>query len=57
MPTTKEELENFIKEYIKENLKVSVFCNGSGDGYMTVNVNMSLDGEELAVEHDGFYLN
>ena len=57
MPTTKEELENFIKEYIKDNLKVSVLCNGAGDGYMMVNVSLSLDDEEIAVEHDGFYLN
>jgi len=57
MPTTKEDLENFIKEYIKENLKIRVLCNGCGDGYMTVNVSLSIDDEEIAVEQDGFYFN
>ena len=48
----KEELKTIIGDYLKENLTVSVFCNHEGDGYMSINVGILLDGEEIANQSD-----
>lgn len=53
----KEELKTIIGDYLKENLTVSVFCNHEGDGYMSINVGILLDGEEIASGNDGFRIN
>lgn len=48
----KKELENAIKEYLKQHASLSVTCDPEGDGYMKVRVGLWLDNEEIADASD-----
>ena len=56
MPTTKEELENFIKEYIRDNLSVGITCNHEGNGLMDIKVKLFLGDEQIYSDNDTFYV-
>ena len=47
MPTTKEELETFIKEYITNNLSIGVYVDKCCDD-KRINVSVILGEEEIA---------
>ena len=50
----KEELENAIREYLKQHASLSVLCVPEGDGYTKVRVGLWLDNEEIANASDVF---
>jgi hypothetical protein len=52
IPKTKEELNNFIKEYIQKNLKIRI--NQSSKYYggsSTVTISISIENEEFTTEY------
>ena len=51
MPTTKEELEAFVREYLSENLTIEVYTDFCCDD-KRINVSVSLDGKEIASASD-----
>lgn len=52
----KEELENAIKEYLTQHVRLSVMCVPEGDGHMKVSVGLWLDNEEIANSSDTIIL-
>ncbi len=56
MPTTKEELENAIKEYLTQHASLCVMCDPEGGGYVRVRVSLLLDNKEIADASDSIIL-
>ena len=52
----KEELENAIKEYLKQHASLSVTCDPEGGGYTKVRVCLWLDKEKIADASDSIIL-
>jgi hypothetical protein len=52
----KEELENTIKEYLRQHASLSVMCDPEGDGHMKVRVGLWLDKDEIADASDSIIL-
>lgn len=50
----KEELENAIREYLKQHASLNVLCDSEEGGYMKVRVGLWLDNEEIADASDVF---
>ena len=48
----KEELENAIREYLKQHASLSIMCDQEGDGHLKVRVGLWLDNEEIANASD-----
>ena len=48
----KEELENAIREYLKQHASLSVLCDPEGGGEWDVRVGLWLDNEEIADSSD-----
>ena len=50
----KKELENAIREYLKQHASLSVLCYPEEGGYTKVRVGLWLDNEEIANASDVF---
>lgn len=48
----KKELENIIKEYLKQHASLSVMCDPEGGGEWNVRVGLWLDNEKIADSSD-----
>lgn len=54
MPTTREELTDFVRDYLKENLFISIDREVQFGGDITITVKINLNGN--LISEDWFYL-
>lgn len=52
----KKELETIVGNYIKDNLRIGIFCDPDGDGHIKLNISLYLGGEEISKESESIFI-